>query len=147
MLSMGSNRRVVNFSNRFNNLGVSVLLKWSRSCFHAFGPSPLQSFVSIRILWLSRHSIKYADISYFLSFVPASVLFSTFSSFFVKQNPSIRSCHTTKSSSLPLYWSTAKVDPNSQTPNQSPKQAAESSWNKSGAAKQNKNSHEDKLQS
>ena len=59
---MGSKRRVVNFSNRFINLGVSVLLKWSRSSCHAFGPSPLQSFVSIRILRLSRHCTKYAQI-------------------------------------------------------------------------------------
>ena len=104
MLSVGSNRRVVKFPNRSINLGVSVLLMWSRSSCHAFGPSLLQSFVSIKILRLSRHCTKYAQILYFLSFVPASVTFSTFSSFFVKQNPSNRSCHIAKSSFMPENW-------------------------------------------
>ena len=126
MLSVGSKRRVVNFSNRFINLGVSVLLKWSRSSCHAFGPSPLQSFVSIRILRLSRHCTKYAQISYFLSFVPASVPFTTFSSFFVKQNPSNRSCHTAKSSSLSENSRYCKFDPFLTNSNKSPKQAERS---------------------
>ena len=108
MLSVGSNRKVVNFSNMFINFGVSVLLKWSRSSCHAFGPSPLQSFVSIRILRLSRHCTKYTQISYCLSFVSESVPFSTFSNFFVKQNPWNHSCHTAKSSSLPENWRLCK---------------------------------------
>ena len=104
MPSVGSNRRVVNFSNKFITLGVSVLLEWSRSSCHAFGPSPLQSFVSIRVLQLSRHCTRYAQISYFLSFVPASGPFNTFSSFFVKQNRSNLSCYTAKTSSLRENW-------------------------------------------
>ena len=123
MLSVGSNRRVVNFSNRFINLGVPVLLKWSRSSCYAFGPSSLQSFVSIRILQLSRHCTKYAQILYFLSFVPASVPFSTFSSFFVKQNPS--NCACAKRSLLPCQRTgdIAKVDPSLTNSNESPKLA------------------------
>ena len=133
---MGSNRRVVNFSDRFINFGVSVLLMWYRSSCHAFGPSPLQSFVSIRILRLSRNSTKYAQLSYFLSFVPASVPFSTFSTFFVKQNPSNRSSYTESLLPCRRTGDTAKVDLSLTNSNKSPKKQKEVTETKMRSAKQ-----------
>ena len=146
MLSVGSNRRVVDFSNRFINLGVSVLLKWSRSSCHAFGPSPFESFVSIRTLQLSRQCTKYAQILYFLSFVPASVPFSTFSSFFVNQNPSNHSCYTAKSSPLPENWRYCK---GRSIPHKLKTKARnrQKEVTETKMGQQNRKSHEDKLQS
>ena len=135
MLSVGSNRWVLNFSNRFINLGVSVLLKCPAvvampSGHHPCSRSSASWYCGCRVtvpstpkIRTSRHSCQHL----FHSARSAASSWNRTPWIAPATQRSLLTCQRT--------GDTAKVDPSLTNSNKSLKQAEGTNWNKNRGSK------------